>query len=109
MSNVFAVRLKLRNVGTTPIHLAAVRANSVLLDAGGWRYFPPSANPKNALNEVDLGPGHDRVGWVYFAAPMAPGAPEDIGLPNAFHYTVRSSDAAAEGDTGQWRWKPIMH
>jgi hypothetical protein len=109
VSNVLCVKLKLRNVGSAPIHLAAVGADSVLFDAGGWRYFPPSADPKNALDEVDLGPGRYRVGWVYFAAPVAPGAPKDIGLPNAFHYTVRSSASPAEGDTGQWGWKPIRH
>jgi hypothetical protein len=79
----------------------------VLFDAGGWRYWPPSVNPKNALDEVDLGPGHYRVGWVYFAVHVEGGAPRNIGLPNAFHYTVKSSDASAEGDTGQWKWRPI--
>ena len=104
VSNVYAVKLKLRNVGSSPIHLAAVGANSVLFDAGGWAYRCPGDNPKNALIEVDLGhPGDFRAGWVYFEAPAGG------GLPNAFHYTVRSSDASAEGDTGQWKWKPIRH
>ena len=108
VSNVYGVKLKLRNVGSTPIHLAAVGVNSVLFDAGGWRYFPPGDDPKNALNEVDLGhPGDSRVGWVYFAVQVAGGAPKDIGAPNDFHYTVRSSGAAAEGDTGQWEWTPM--
>jgi hypothetical protein len=107
LSNVYGVRLKLRNVGSTPIHLAAVGADSVLFDAGGWRYFPPSANPRNALNEVDLGqPGDSRVGWVYFAVQVAGGAPKDVGAPNDFQYTAKSSDATAEGDTGQWKWTP---
>ena len=101
VSNVYCVKLKLRNVGAVPIHLAAVEAHSVLFDAGGWAYRDPYDDPKNALNEVDLGPGDFRAGWVYFEAPSGG------GLPNAFHYTVRSSDASAEGDTGQWKWKPI--
>jgi len=45
VSNVYGVKLKLRNVGSTPIHLAAVGADSVLFDAGGWRYFPPAPTP----------------------------------------------------------------
>ena len=93
--------MKLRNVGTVPIHLTAVGANSVLLDAGGWVYRPLSANPKDVLIDIDLEPGHDRVGWVYFAAGATG------GIPCAFHYTVRSSDASAVGDIGQWKWKPI--
>ena len=106
VSNVYGVKLKLRNVGSTPIHLAAVGADSVLFDAGGWRYFPPGANPKNALTEVDLGhPGDSRVGWVYFAAPVG-GSSNGIGIPNAFHFTAKSSDVPAEGDTGQWKWTP---
>jgi hypothetical protein len=104
VSNVYAVKLKLRNVGSTPIHLVAVEANSVLLDAGGWAYRSPGDNPENALIDVDLGhPGDFRVGWVYFEAPVGG------GLPNAFHYTAKPSDASAEGDTGQWKWKPIRH
>ena len=104
VSNVYAVKLKLRNVGSTPLHLAAVGANSVLIDAGGWRYFPPGDDPKNALTDVDLEhPGDFRVGWVYFDAPARG------GLPNAFHYTVKSSDASAEGDTGQWKWRPTRY
>jgi hypothetical protein len=106
VSNVYGVKLKLRNVGSTPIHLAAVGANSVLFDAGGWRYFPPGANPKNALNEVDLGPGASRAGWVYFAVQVTGGAPRDFGAPNDFQYTAKSSDATAEGDTGHWKWTP---
>ncbi len=107
LSNVYGVKLKMRNVGSTPIHLAAVGANSVLFDAGGWRYFPPGDNPKNALNEVNLGlPGDSRVGWVYFAAQPAGGAPHALGAPNAFHYTAKSSDVTAEGDTGEWKWQP---
>ena len=107
VSNVYGVKLKLRNVGSTPIHLAAVGVNSVLFDAGGWRYFSPGDDPRNALNDVDLGlPGDSRVGWVYFATQLAAGAPKNIGAPNAFHYTAKSSDAAAEGDTGQWTWTP---
>jgi hypothetical protein len=109
VSNVYCVKLKLRNVGSTPIHLAAVGANSVLFDAGGWRYFPPSADPTDALNEVDPGPGHYRVGWVYFAVQVTGGAPKDFGMPNDFQYTVKSTGASAEGDTGQWKWKPIRH
>ena len=109
VSNVFAVKLKLRNIGSTPIHLAAVGANSLLIDAGGWGYSPPVESPRNALDEVDLGPGDSRAGWVYFATQLAAGAPRTIGAPNAFHYTVRSPDVSAEGDTGQWRWKPIRH
>lgn len=102
VSNVYRVKLKLRNVGAAPIHLAAVEADSALFDAGGWAYRCPSADPRDALNEVDLGhPGDARVGWVYFEAPAA-GA-----LPNAFHYTARLSDVTAEGDTGEWKWKPI--
>jgi hypothetical protein len=102
VSNVYGVKLRLRNVGSTPINLVAVGANSALFDAGGWRYFSPSDNPKNALNEVKLGlPGDSRVGWVYFAAAAAG------GLPSAFHYTAKSSVASAEGDTGEWTWKPI--
>jgi len=105
-SSVYGVKLKLRNVGSTPIHLAAVGANSVMFDVGGWRYFPPSANPKNALDDVNLGSGHYRVGWVYFAVQVAGGAPKNIGAPNDFHYTAKSSDVTAEGDTGQWKWTP---
>ena len=102
VSNVYRVKLKLRNVGAAPIHLAAVEADCALFDVGGWAYRCPSADPRDALNEVDLGhPGDARVGWVYFEAPAA-GA-----LPNTFHYTARSSDVTAEGDTGQWKWKPI--
>jgi hypothetical protein len=109
VSNVYDVKLRLRDVGSAPIHLADVAADSVMFDVGGWRYFPPGDNPKNALKEVDLGPGHCRVGWVYFAAPgaLGAGAPMDIGAPNAYHYTARSSDVTAEGDTGQWEWTPI--
>ena len=54
VSNVYAVKLKLRNVGAGPIHLASVEANSVLLDAGGWVYRCPGDDPKNALTDVDL-------------------------------------------------------
>ena len=104
VSNVYAVKLKLRNVGSAPIHLVAVEANSVLLDAGGWAYRSPGDSPKNALIDVDLGHHGDfRVGWVYFEAPVGG------GLPNAFHYTANLSDASAEGDTGQWTWKPIRY
>ena len=104
VSNVYGVKLRLRNVGSAPIHLAAVGADSVMFDAGGWRYFPPSDSPINALDEVDLGhPGDVRAGWVYFVPPAGGGA------PSAFHYTVGSSDASAEGDTGQWEWEPIRH
>jgi len=100
-SNVYGVKLKLRNVGSTPIHLVAVAASSFLFDAGCWQYRRLGDNPRNALIEVDLGhPGDFRVGWVYFEA-YAGG-----GLANAFHYTVKSSDASAEGDTGQWVWTP---
>jgi hypothetical protein len=102
VANVYGVKLRLRNVGSTPIHLAAVGADSVLFDVGGWRYRYPADDPKNALDDVDLGlPGDSRMGWVYFEAPAAG------GLPSAFHYTARSSDATAEGDTGEWTWKPI--
>jgi hypothetical protein len=98
--NVYGVKLKLRNVGTTPIHLAAVGANSVLFDVGGWRYDYPGDNPNSALYEVNLGlPGDSRMGWVYFATP-ATGA-----SPNGFDYTARSSDVTSEGDTGEWDWK----
>jgi hypothetical protein len=109
VSNVYGVKLRLRNAGSTPIHLAAVGAHSVLYDAGGWRYFAPSDDPKNALIEVDLGPrGDSRVGWVYFAAlPPGGGAPDALGAPNDFQYTAKSSDAAAEGDTGHWNWTPL--
>jgi hypothetical protein len=111
VSNVYCVKLRLRNVGSTPIHLTAVGANSILYDVGGWGYYSPGDSPRNALDEVDLGPGGSQVGWVYFAALVggtsnAVGAP---GAPNDFQYTVKSSDASTEGDTGQWRWKPIMH
>jgi hypothetical protein len=107
LSNVYGVKLKLRNVGSAPIHIADVGANSILFDAGGWRYFPPGDNTKNALIEVDLGPGDSRVGWVYFAVQVAGGAPRDVGAPNDFHYTAKSSDVTAEGDTGQWSWTPL--
>lgn len=107
VSNVYRVKLRLRNVGSTPIHLAAVGLNSVLFDAGGWRYFSPGDSPRNALSEVDLGPGDSRVGWVYFAVQVAAGAPKAFGAPNAFHYTAKSSGATAEGDTGQWEWTPM--
>jgi hypothetical protein len=101
VANVYGVKLKLRNVGTTPIHLAAVGTSSALFDVGGWQYYPPANRPKNAITDVDLGhPGDFRVGWVYFAA-AAPG-----GAPNDFQYTVKSSGAGAEGDTGQWKWRP---
>jgi len=107
VSHVYGVKLKLRNVGSTPIHLAAVGANSVLFDAGCWAYRHPGDNPENALNEVDLGyPGDCRVGWVYFAVQVEGGAPRNIGAPNDFQYTAKSSDATAEGDTGHWRWTP---
>lgn len=106
MSSVYGVKLKLRNVGSAPIHMADVGASSVLFDAGGWRYFPPDALPKNALNDVDLGPGDSRAGWVYFAVQVAGGAPKNIGAPSDFQYTAKSSDVTAEGDTGEWRWKP---
>ena len=107
LSNVFGVKLKLRNVGSASLHMADVGADSVLYDAGGWRYFPPGDNPRNALIEVDLGPGDTRVGWVYFAAPVAGGAPKDVGAPNDFQYTAKSSGVTAEGDTGQWKWAPL--
>ena len=99
-SNVYGVKLKLRNVGSTPLHLVAVAANSILSD-GAFPYRRLGDNPKNALTEVDLGlPGESRVGWVYFEA-YAGGGPT-----YAFRYTVKSSDASAEVDTGQWKWKP---
>ena len=98
--NVYGAKLKLRNVGTTPIHLAAVGANSVLFDAGGWRYDYPGDNPKNALYEVNLGPDDSRVGLVYFTTPATGAA------PNGFQYTAKSSDTTAEGDTGRWAWTP---
>ncbi len=108
-SNVYCVKLKLRNVGSTPIHLAAIGANSALFDAGGWRYFSPADDPRDALDEVSLGlPGDSRVGWVYFAAQAAGGASDGFGAPNDFQYTARSSGVAAEGDTGQWKWAPSM-
>jgi len=107
-SNVYGVKLKLRNVGSTPIHLAAIGANSALFDVGGWRYFSPADDPKGALEEVSLGlPGDSRVGWVYFAVHVTGGAPKDFGAPNDFQYTAKSADVAAEGDTGQWRWAPL--
>jgi hypothetical protein len=107
VANVYGVKLKLRNVGSAPLHMADVGANSVLFDVGGWRYFPAGDNPKNALTEVDLGPGDSRVGWVYFAVQVTGGAPEDFGAPNDFQYTAKSADVAAEGDAGQWRWTPL--
>ena len=98
--NVYGVTLKLRNVGTTPIHLAAVGANSVLFDVGGWRYDYPGDNPKSALYEVNLGlPGDSRVGSVYFA-------PTTGAAPCGFQYTVQSPDDMAEGDIGMWEWTP---
>jgi len=108
VSNVYCVKVKLHNVGAARIHLAAVGANSVLFDAGGWRYFSPGNNPRNALDEVALGPGDTRVGWVYFAAPAEGGAPKELGAPDDFQYTVKSSGATAAGDTGQWKWSPTM-
>ena len=108
LSNVYGVELKLRNVGSAPIHIADVGANSVLFDVGGWRYFAPGDDRRNALIEVDLGPGDSRSGWVYFAAlPPGEGAPKALGAPNDFLYTAKSSDVTAEGDTGQWKWTPL--
>jgi hypothetical protein len=107
LSSVYCVKLKLRNVGSAPIHMADVGANSVLFDVGGWRYFPAGDDPKNALAGVDLGPGDSRVGWVYFAVQVAGGAPRDVGAPNDFQYTAKSAHVTAEGDTGQWRWTPL--
>ena len=99
--NVYGVKLNLRNVGATPIHLAAVGAHSVLFDVGGWRYDYPGDNPRSALYDVDLGAsGDSRVGWVYFTTPTTGAA------PSGFQYTATSSDAMAEGDTGVWTWKP---
>jgi Tol biopolymer transport system component len=100
--DVYGVKLKLRNVGTTPIHLAAVGAQCVLFDVGGWGYDYPGDNPAGALYDVDLGVfGDSRVGWVYFA-------PTTVAAPCGLKCTATSSDGTAEGDTGIWRWKPGM-
>jgi len=107
LSNVYGVKLKLRNVGSASLHMADVGADSVLYDAGGWRYFAPGDEPKNALIEVDLGPGDSRAGWVYFAVQVTGGAPKDIGAPNDFQYTVKSPGVTADGDTGHWKWTPL--
>jgi len=100
--DVYGVKLKLRNVGTTPIHLAGVGAQCVLFDAGGWGYDYPGDNPAGALYDVDLGvSGDSRVGWVYFA-------PTTGAAPCGLKCTATSSDVMAEGDTGIWKWKPGM-
>jgi hypothetical protein len=100
--NVCGIKLKLRNAGTTPIHLAGVGPHSVLIDVGGWRYDYPGDNPRNALYDVVLGqPGDSRVGWVYFTTPTTGAA------PSGFRYTAMSSEVTAEGDTGLWRWRPL--
>jgi TolB protein len=100
--DVYGVKLKLRNVSATPISLAPVGENCLLLDAGGWGYDYPGDNPKSALYEVDLAhPGDSRMGWVYFA-------PTKGAAPCGLKCTATSSDVMAEGDTGIWRWKPGM-
>ena len=51
LSNVYGVKLELRNVGSAPLHMADVGANSVLYDAGGWRYFPPATIPRTPSSQ----------------------------------------------------------
>jgi hypothetical protein len=68
-------------VGITRLHLAAVGANSVLLDVGGWRYVYPGDNPERALRDVDLDPGDARVGWIYFTTPATVRPQTPSGIP----------------------------
>lgn len=68
-TNVYGVKLQLRNTGTSAFRDPGVGSNSHFIGADGQEFAYIGDNPADALYSVTIEPGGLRTGWVYVVAP----------------------------------------